>query len=273
MFAVYTMTSYRRDRNVYVAQQVRQDIRTGVHPGATTGLAPGNVQTNLVVLPREYAFDFLLFAQRNPKPCPIIEVIESGFEATKTAPMSDLRTDISGYRLFADGKHVDSASDATPWWREDLVSFLLGCSFSFEEAFLRAKLPVRHIEVGRNVPMYETNLACTPAGIFSGPMVVTCRPMPKEYVDQAADISSAYPHAHGGPVHIGNPEGLGISDIHNPEFGDPPHIEDGDVPMFWACGVTPQLALQAAKPWFAITHEPGCMFVTDLSDESPENTQ
>ena len=255
---------------VAAAQQARLRIRAGEHTGPTAHLAPGCVQANLVVLPRAMASDFVAFATRNPKPCPIVEVIEHGTEAVTSAPGSDLRTDIPRYRLFVDGAHADSATDATGWWRDDLVSVLLGCSFSFEAALMRAGLPVRHIEQGRNVPMYVTDRACEPAGDFAGPLVVSMRPMPAAAVEQARQITETYPQAHGGPVHAGDPAGLGISDLTAPDFGDAVDIHASEVPVFWACGVTPQLAIENAAPEIAITHEPGRMFITDLpADPSP----
>lgn len=222
------------------------------------------MQANLVVLPGAVASDFIAFAERNPKPCPIVEVVEFGTGAVNSAPGSDLRTDLPRYRLFVDGTHTGSATDATAWWRDDLVSVLLGCSFSFEAALMRAGLPVRHIEQGRNVPMYITDRACEPAGDFAGPLVVSMRPMPAAMVEQARRITGAYPQAHGGPVHAGDPAGLGITDVSQPDFGDPVDIHDGEVAVFWACGVTPQLAIANAAPEIAITHEPGHMFITDL---------
>ena len=255
---------------VTAAQRARLRIRAGEHTGPTAHLAPGCIQANLVVLPRAVASDFVAFATRNPKPCPIVEVIERGTEAVTAAPGSDLRTDIPRYRLFVDGAHSDSATDATAWWRDDLVSVLLGCSFSFEAALMQAGLPVRHIEQGRNVPMYITDRACEPAGDFASPLVVSMRPMPAELVEQARRITEDYPQAHGGPVHAGDPAGLGIADLHSPDFGDAVDIHTGEVPMFWACGVTPQLAIANAAPEVAITHEPGHMFITDLpADPSP----
>ena len=250
------------------AQRARLAIRAGEHTGPTAHLAPGCVQANLVVLPRAVASDFIAFAVRNPKPCPIVEVVEQGTEAVLTAPGSDLRIDVPRYRLFVDGAHTDSAADATDWWRDDLVSVLLGCSFSFETALLQAGLPVRHIEHGRNVPMYVTDRQCEPGGDFAGPLVVSMRPMPVALVEQARRITEAYPQAHGGPIHAGNPAGLGIADLGTPDFGDPVDIHAGEVPMFWACGVTPQLAITNAAPEIAITHEPGHMFITDLPADS-----
>ena len=247
-----------------LAQRARLAIRAGEQTGPTAHLAPGCVQANLVVLPRTVASDFVTFAARNPKPCPIVEVVERGTEAVRSAPGSDLRTDVPRYRLFVDGVHTDSAVDATAWWRDDLVSVLLGCSFSFEAALMRAGLPVRHVEQGRNVPMYITNRPCEPAGDFAGPLVVSMRPMPAESAEQARRITEAYPGAHAGPVHAGDPTGLCILDLDTPDFGEPVDIRDGEVPLFWACGVTPQLAIANARPEIAITHEPGHMFITDL---------
>ncbi|MXW99435.1 MAG: putative hydro-lyase [Acidimicrobiaceae bacterium] len=258
----------REPLRVGPARRARLAIRASQHTGPTAHLAPGCVQANLVVLPRAVASDFVTFAARNPKPCPIVEVVEQGTEAVCSAPGSDLRTDVPRYRLFVDGNHTDSATDATSWWRDDLVSVLLGCSFSFEAALLRAGLPVRHVEQGCNVPMYITDRPCEPAGNFAGPLVVSMRPMPTGSVGQVRRITDAYPSAHGGPVHVGDPADLGIEDLHAPDFGDPVDIHDGEVPMFWACGVTPQLAIAYARPEMAITHEPGHMFITDLPAEA-----
>lgn len=251
-----------------LAQRARLRIRAGEHTGPTAHLAPGCVQANLVVLPRAVASDFVTFAARNPKPCPIVEVVERGTEAVRSAPGSDLRTDVPRYRLFVDGVHADSATNATAWWRDDLVSVLLGCSFSFEAALMRAGLPVRHVEQDCNVPMYITDRSCEPAGNFAGPLVVSMRPMPAESVEQARRITEVYRQAHGGPAHAGDPADLGIENLHRPDFGDPVDIHDGEVPMFWACGVTPQLAIANARPEIAITHEPGHMFITDLPAEA-----
>lgn len=247
------------------ATEARAAIRAGRHQGPTTQLAPGYLQANLVVLPREVAFDFLLFATRNPKPCPIVEVVESGVEAVATAPGSDLRTDLPAYRLHRNGRHVDSATDASEWWRPDLVSFLLGCSFTFDAALLAGGVPVRHVEMGRNVPMFVTDRQCEPAGVFAGPLVVSYRPIPASLVERAVAITAEYPHAHGTPVHCGDPSDLGISNLDDVDFGEPVPLAPGEVPVFWACGVTPQLAIAGAGAdvELAVTHEPGHMFVTD----------
>jgi uncharacterized protein YcsI (UPF0317 family) len=199
-------------------EDIRAQARSGLLVGPTCGLAPDYLQANLVIVPEDLAFDFLRFCQRNPKPCPILDVTEPGaWEPRHVAPGADLRTDLPRYRVYRRGVLVEEPSDIASWWRDDLVAFLLGCSFSFEAAMQRAGLPVRHLEQGCNVPMYRTRLPCLPAGVFSGPLVVTMRP--------------------------------------------------GEVPVFWACGVTPQAVLMEAKPDLAITHSPGCMFVTDRHAE------
>jgi len=221
-----------------------------------------------VVLPRAYAFDFLLFCQRNPKPCPLLEVVEAGgYEPVQTAPGADLRTDLPLYRIWRDGRLVAEVPDVREHWRDDLVSFLLGCSFTFEAALLRAGVPVRHIEQGCNVPMYVTNIECVRAGVFHGPLVVSMRPIPVEQVVRAVQITSRYPAVHGAPVHIGDPAMLGIRDLARPDYGDPVDIRPGEVPVFWACGVTPQAVALRSRPEFMITHAPGHMFLTDVPDE------
>jgi uncharacterized protein YcsI (UPF0317 family) len=232
----------------------------------TSGAAPGHTQANLVVLPRDWAWDMLLFAQRNPQPVPVLEVTDPGSPGTTLAPGADLRTDLPRYRVWRDGELVDEPTDVVDLWHEDLVAFLIGCSFSFETALLDAGVPVRNIEQGRNVSMYRTNRACRPAGRLSGPLVVSMRPVPGELVAAAVQVTARMPQVHGAPVHVGAPEALGIADLARPDFGDPVEFADGDVPVFWACGVTPQAALMASRPPFAITHAPGHMFVTDVPD-------
>ncbi len=247
--------------------EVRAACRRGELTGPTPGLALGYVQANLVILPREWAFDFLLFCQRNPKPCPLLDVTEPGDPEPKfVAAGSDLRTDLPAYRVWRDGELVEEPTEIAGYWRDDLVAFLIGCSFTFENALLRAKVPVRHIEQGVNVPMYRTNLPCRPAGRFSGQLVVSMRPLAPADAVNATRICARFPRAHGAPVYWGTPERIGIADIARPDFGDPVEIRSGELPVFWACGVTPQAALMRAKPPFAITHKPGHMFVTDLRD-------
>jgi len=251
------------------AADIRARARSGLLAGPTCGLAPDYLQANLVIVPQPMASDFLLFRERNPKPCPILEVTEAGSpEPRRVAPGADLRTDVPRYRVYRRGVLVDEPSSIVDWWQDDFVAFLLGCSFSFEAAMQRAGLPVRHLEEGRNVPMYRTNLPCTPSGIFSGPLVVTMRPLTPAQAIEAVVISSRYPRAHGAPIHFGDAGAVGISDLMRPDFGDAVTVRDGEVPVFWACGVTPQAVLMEAKPELAITHSPGCMFVTDMLAEN-----
>jgi len=249
------------------AVDVRMACRTGKLTGPTPGLARGFVQANLVMLPAEWAYDFLLFCQWNPKPCPLLAVTDTGgFEARAVAAGSDLRTDLPGYRVFFHGDCIDEPADVRDYWRDDLVTFLIGCSFTFENALLEAGLPVRHIETNRNVPMYRTSIDCKPAGRFAGPMVVSMRPMLPEQAIRATAICSRFPLAHGAPIHFGDAAALGIADLNRPDYGDAVEFRPGEVPVFWACGVTPQAVLMQAKPPFAITHKPGHMFLTDLRD-------
>ena len=247
---------------------VRAACRSGAWTTPTCGLADGFAQANLVVLPRELAFDFLLFCQRNPKPCPLLDVTEPGDPVPRlVAPDADLRTDLPRYRVWRDGLLVDEPTDIAAYWQDDFVSFVIGCSFTFEAALLRAGLPVRHIELGVNVPMFRTNIACRSAGLFHGPLVVSMRPMTPSDAVRAVQITSRYPAVHGAPIHIGDPSAIGITNIDRPDFGDPVSLNAHEVPVFWACGVTPQAAIMAAKPPLIITHSPGCMFVTDVRDE------
>ena len=245
-------------------RDVRDLIRSGIWRGVTSGIAPGYLQANLVILPRELAFDFLLFCQRNPKPCPLLEVMEPGHtEPTLTAPGADIRTDVPGYRVYEEGQLVAEVESVMPYWQDDMVSFLLGCSFSFETAMVDGGIPLRHQENGANVAMYFTNIPTAPAGVFSGPMVVSMRPIKRRQIARAVRISSRFPATHGAPVHIGDPAAIGISDIENPDFGDSVSVLAGEEPVFWACGVTPQAVALTCKPSLMITHSPGRMFITD----------
>jgi uncharacterized protein YcsI (UPF0317 family) len=246
------------------AALARAGIRAGEHAGPTSGLAPGCAQANLVILPADDALDFLRFCVRNPKPCPLLEVTDTGSpHPTTLARGADLRTDLPRYRVFVDGAFVDEPTDVTRYWGDDLVGFLLGCSFTFEWALAAAGLPLAHQLQGVNVPMYVTDRPCIGAGPFEGPLVVSMRPFSAQDAALAAEISSRFPAMHGGPVHIGDPGALGITDLSAPDYGQPVHIKKGDVSVFWACGVTPQAIAIKAKPSLAIFHAPGHMFITD----------
>ena len=246
--------------------QARALFRQGL-VAPTSGWASGHTQVNLVAVPRDWAFDVLLFGQRNPQPVPLLDVTEAGARGTALAPGADLATDLPRYRVWRDGHLADEPTDVADLWTDDLVTFLIGCSFSFERALLEAGVPVRNLEQGRNVAMYRTDRPCRPAGRLSGPLVVSMRPVPGALVATAVQVTARMPQVHGAPVHVGAPEALGIADLGTPDFGDPVEAEEGDVPVFWACGVTPQAALMASRPPFAITHAPGHMLVTDVPDE------
>jgi len=246
------------------AGEVRSLCRSGGFTGKTSGSALGFIQANLMIVPREYAYDFLLFCQRNPKPCPLIEILETGNPAPHCAPEADLRTDLPAYRVFRDGKFQEERSDIVDLWQDDFVSFLIGCSYSFEAALLRNGIQLRHIENKHDVAMYRTNRKCVSAGKMKGDMVVSMRPIKSRDVAQVVEICARYPDVHGAPVHIGHPHALGIENLSNPDFGDSIELLDDEVPVFWACGVTPQIvALESSLP-FCITHSPGKMFITDL---------
>ncbi len=247
---------------------LRREIRAGRFTGPTTGHAGGYLQGNLAVLPAALAGDFLAYCTRNPKPCPLLGVSEPGSGAIPALGADlDLRTDVPLYRVFSPAGRRERVADVRGDWRDDLVAFVLGCSFSFEESLQRAGIPLRHLAAGRNVPMYISDIATRAAGPFGGPMVVSMRGFSPADAIRAIVLSERHPLAHGAPVHIGDPARIGITDLAAPDFGDPPVLEPGDIPVFWACGVTPQVALRAAEPEIAITHEPGCMLVTDLPAE------
>lgn len=249
--------------------EIRQLCREGKLDTPTPGLALGFVQANLVVLPYSLAFEFLLFCQRNAKSCPILDVTEVGDFAPKIiAPGADIRTDLPRYRIFQHGELIAETTNIKSYWRDDLVGFLIGCSFSFENAMLNAGLSVRHVEENKNVPMYKTNIECVSTQKFSSPLVVSMRPLPANQVVRAVEVTNRYYKAHGSPVHIGNPDAIGIKNLAQPDYGDAVTIHDGEVPVFWACGVTTQTAILQAKPELAITHAPGHMFISDLKDEA-----
>jgi uncharacterized protein YcsI (UPF0317 family) len=245
-------------------REARLMIRRGELAGPTAGLAPGYVQGNLAILPAAVAGDFLRFCQLNPKPCPLLAASAPGdWRLPALAEDLDIRTDISRYRVFRNGELIDEPTDVRAHWRDDLVSFALGCSFSFEEALTDNGIELRHITCGATVPMYRTSIATAPAGPFHGPMVVSMRPLKPADAIRAIQITTRFPAVHGAPVHIGKPELIGIKDVMKPDYGDPVPINDDEIPVFWACGVTPQSVVATVKPEFCITHYPGSMLVTD----------
>lgn len=242
----------------------RLAIRRNAHAGPTSGLAPGFVQANLAILPRSVAADFKRFCELNPKPCPLVGVGQPGdWRIPALGRDLDIRTDLPRYRVWRDGKLVDEPQDVTKWWRDDLVTFAIGCSFSFEQVLIEDGIEVRHITRNCTVPMYRTSIETEPAGMFHGPLVVSMRPFTPANAIRAVGITSRYPSAHGAPVHVGKPELLGIADLAAPDYGDPVPIGENEIPVFWACGVTPQAAIAVARPEFCITHYPGAMLVTD----------
>ena len=246
---------------------IRLAIRSGEVTSVTSGLAEGYVQANVVILPKALSFDFLLFCQRNPKPCPILEVIEAGqFDPHLTCSDADIRYDVPLYNIYRDGILSETCRSIEHVWSDDLVSFLIGCSFSFENALKQANIPLRHQEMECNVPMYKTSIPTVTAGIFSGPLVVSMRPVKRSHISKAVQVTSRFPDTHGAPIHIGSPNTIGITDLGTPDYGEPVRIFDDEEPVFWACGVTPQAAAIVSHPNLMITHAPGHMLITDKTD-------
>lgn len=255
------------DEQLVDGRAVRLQARSGRLKQPTAGLARGFVQANLAILPKAVADDFLRFCQRNPKPCPLLAVSDPGdVHLPGLGADLDVRTDVPLYRVWKNGILVDEQSDVRAHWRDDLVSFAIGCSFSFEEALMAEGIEVRHVAQGVNVPMYRTTVATQQAGPFCGPMVVSMRPFKAVDAIRAIQITSRYPAVHGAPVHIGDPALIGIADLGRPDYGDPVRVGDKEIPVFWACGVTPQSVVAASRPEFCITHAPGYMLVTDLEN-------
>jgi uncharacterized protein YcsI (UPF0317 family) len=250
-------------------REVRRAIRERRHTGHTAGLAAGYVQGNVCILPREYAEEFGLFCERNPKPCPLLAMSDPGDPRLPALGEDlDIRTDVPRYRVFRDGRLDGEVGHLRDLWRDDLVTFILGCSFSFEEALMAEGLTLRYVEEGRNVPMYRTSVDTAPAGRFRGKLVVSMRPFKAADAIRAIEITSRYPRVHGAPVHLGDPRAIGIEDLQKPWAGDATVLRDGELPLFWACGVTPQSIVLDAKPSLCITHAPGHMLVTDLENSS-----
>ncbi len=243
--------------------------RRGQWVGSTAGQCPAYQQANLVLLPAGLAIDFAAFCTRNPRPCPIIEITPPGDPVPRwSAPDADLRTDLPGYRVFRQGELGERCGDISAIWRDDLVGFLLGCSYTFEHALIEAGVPLRHVRCGTTVPMYISSMRCVPSGRFFGSMVVSMRPVRPEQLGLVLELSARYPHAHGSPVHVGDPRAIGIGDLDRPDYGERVDVIGDEVPVFWACGVTPQAVARESRPDLMITHEPGQMFVTDLPREA-----
>lgn len=254
-----------KDLSSLSPQALRPHIRAGRVTGQTAGLAPGYLQGNLAILPASAALDFARFCQRNPKPCPLVGVSDTGDPMLRTLGADiDIRTDVPSYNIYRDGELSGQATDIKDLWTADSVAFVLGCSFSFEAALQAEGVPLRHVETNTTVPMYRTDIDCVPAGPFRGTMVTSMRPMSTADAIRAVEITARFPMTHGTPVHIGDPAAIGIDDVMRPDWGDPPTIHAGEVPVFWACGVTPQNVIQAAKLPQVITHTPGCMLIADL---------
>lgn len=248
---------------------VRKAIRAGSYKGHTAGLASGVLQANLAILPEEVALDFMRFCQRNPKPCPLVGVSETGDPHLPTlSPEIDIRFDVPAYNIYREGKLASEANDIETIWNDRLVTFALGCSFTFEHALIKAGIALWHIDSDSTVPMFRTNIPTVPAGPFSGPLVVSMRAIPEAQVDLAVEISRQFPLAHGAPIHIGSPEKIGIADIGRPNWGDPAPVPPSSVPVFWACGVTPQVAIETAGVPLCITHKPGHMLITDVPEDA-----
>jgi uncharacterized protein YcsI (UPF0317 family) len=261
-----TTMTMQQDRAETYATGVasRQAIRRNSFNGPTSGLAPGHVQANLAILPQALAHDFMQFCQRNPKPCPLIGVGAPGDPRVPDLGEDlDIRTDLPRYRVWQNGALADEPTDLMKWWRDDLVTFAIGCSFSFEQALLEGGIELRHMTCDCTVPMYRTSVETVPAGPFHGPLVVSMRPMTPADAIRAVQITTRFPSVHGAPVHLGKPEMIGIADIARPDWGDAVPIKDDEIPVFWACGVTPQSVIMAVRPEFCITHYPGAMLVTD----------
>lgn len=266
-------TNQYADLRTLSAPEVRAEIRAGRYDRHTAGLAAGKLQCNLAILPESVALDFMRFCQRNPKPCPVVGVSDTGDPFLPTLGNDiDIRTDVPRYRVFRDGIFTEECTEIAGLWHDDMVTVALGCSFTFENAFIAHDIPVRHIEQDKTVPMYRTNIALTPAGIFSGGMVATMRPIHKDRLEDAYRISAAFPHAHGAPIAFGDPRTIGIADLDVPDWGDPVAVRDDEVPVYWACGVTPQNVLMNAKLPLCITHAPGHMLIADVAETLEDET-
>lgn len=266
-YSEQTLNTFGQDGK-HSASRVRSLIRQGNWNSHTSGLSDDHVQGNVVILPQSLSDDFLLYCRSNPKACPVLAVSQPGERQLPTLGADiDICTDVPRYRVWRDGQLIGEPTDITHLWRDDLVTFVIGCSFSFEQALMDAGLPLRHVEQGRNVAMFRTHISTEAVGPFAGPLVVSMRPMKAADVIRAVQVTSRFPSVHGAPVHIGNPSLIGISDLSKPDYGDAVEVMPDELPVFWACGVTPQAALQQARPELCITHAPGAMLITDLLNQ------
>jgi len=249
--------------------QLRAEIRAGAYRSHTAGLGAGHLQTNIAIMPEAFALDFMRFCQRNPKPCPLVAVSDTGNPDLFTLGENiDIRTDVPAYNIYRDGRLQGSATDITDIWTDDMVAFALGCSFTFERALQEAGIAQWHIDNDTTVPMFRSNIRTVPAGPFSGPMVVSMRAIDAGRVGQVTEICRRFPLAHGAPVHCGDPAEIGIADLSRPDWGDPAPVGAGQVPVFWACGVTPQVAIERAGIPLCITHKPGHMLIADIAEDA-----
>lgn len=259
------MKSYANEKPKHVRQLISEEKITG----PTSGMCNGFAQANLVILPKKYSEEFRHFANLNKKACPVLEIIENGNKYTKDlADHANIASELPKYWIYRNGKFQKETTNIEAYWQEDFVSFLIGCSFTFEAALMAAGIEVRHITTNSNVPMYKTGIMTIPFGKFTGPVVVSMRPIRKDQIDQTILITAEYPEVHGAPIHIGNPEEIGIMDLSSPDYGDAVNVNDDEIPVFWACGVTPQAAASQAKPDLMITHAPGHMFIADIKNEA-----
>lgn len=269
MLAVESSAAHYQQLRSAELPALRSVIRAGDYSGHTAGLGSGRLQTNLAIMPERYALDFMRFCQRNPKPCPLVGVSDTGDPVLRTLGRDlDVRTDAPGYNIYRDGILADSVDDISALWSDELVAFALGCSFTFEHALLDAGVNLRHIEQNTTVSMYRTTIATTAAGPFSGGMVVSMRPIAADLLARVTEICTRYPLAHGAPVHTGDPAAIGIAHIDQPDWGDATDILSTEVPVFWACGVTPQSVVERAALPLCITHKPGCMLITDIDEQA-----
>lgn len=247
-------------------KELRSQIAEGKFNQSTAGFCKGYVQANMVILPKESADVFEKFAKENHKAIPVLEIVKSSHYSTYLANKANLLEELPSYNIFKNGELINTVQDINEYYNEDLVFFLIGCSFTFENSLINNGMPLRHIEKEKNVAMYNTNIKLNTVGAFEGEMVVSMRPIKKHKVADACVVTSHYPNMHGSPIHIGYPQMIGIKDINNPDYGDSIEIKDDEIPVFWPCGVTPENVLKKIKLPFAITHKPGHMFVSDKKD-------